>query len=240
MTRRALVVDDERLARVELCSMLAKHPGVAVAGEAFSVESAIERIGALRPDLVFLDIQLGDGTGFEVLERIPVTFDVVFVTAYDAHALKAFEVNAIDYLLKPVNAERLTAAIQRLDAGSPHAPAHGERDTGTLEKDDRIFVRANTGWRFLEISTIRLIEAAGDFTRLYLSDGSVFLLGKSLREWEDRLPARSFVRIHRSVIVNLSHVVKVDEWSGQTFHVHVKGIDTPFPMSRRYAARLRQ
>jgi len=217
--------------------MLAKHASVAVAGEAFSVESAIERIGALRPDLVFLDIQLGDGTGFEVLERIPVTFDVVFVTAYDAHALKAFEVNALDYLLKPVNADRLAAAIHRLDAGSAiTAP----RDEGALERDDRIFVRANTGWRFLEISTIRLIEAAGDFTRLYVSDGSVFLLGKPLREWEERLPARLFVRIHRSVIVNLAHVLKVDEWSGQTFHVHVKGIDTPFPMSRRYAARLRQ
>lgn len=235
MIRRALVVDDERLARVELCSMLAKHPGIVVAGEATSVQSAIEQIAALGPDLIFLDIRLSDGSGFDVVERIPVTFDVVFVTAFDAHAIKAFEVNAIDYLLKPVNADRLAEAVSRLDAAPTHTTV-----ASTLERDDRIFVRAGASWRFLQIATIRLIEAAGDFTRLYISDGSVFLLGKSLREWQDQLPSRHFVRIHRSVIVNLDHVLKVEEWSGQTFNVYVKGLDTPFPMSRRYATHLKR
>ncbi len=236
MPRKALVVDDERLARVELCSMLARHPDVVVAGEAWSAETAIERIAALSPDLVFLDIQLGDGTGFDVLQRVPVTFDVVFVTAFDAHAIKAFEVNAIDYLLKPVNAERLAAAIGRLEAVPAGAAG---RDHAALDREDRIFVHANTGWRFLEIAGIKLIEAAGDFTRMYINDGSTFLLGKSMREWEERLPPKQFARIHRSVIVNLTYVSKVEEWSGQTFHVRVRGIDGFFPMSRRHAGRLK-
>jgi len=233
--RRALVVDDERLARVELRAMLAAHPEIQVIGEAAGVEEALTTIARDRPDLVFLDIQLGHETGFDLLARTEPTFEVIFVTAYDEHAIRAFEVNAADYLLKPVRADRLASALERLEAG----PRSDGADAPRLELEDRLFVRAGTQWRFLQVAAIISIEARGDYTRLRTVDGAALLLGKALRIWERQLPERTFVRIHRSTIVNLDQVDRVEEWSGQTFHVYLRGVPEPYQMSRRYAARLK-
>ena len=233
--RRAVVVDDERLARLELCSLLAQDPSVVVVGEAASVVDAQAIIEREQPDLVFLDIQLGDETGFTLLERTQVSGEIIFVTAYDEHAVRAFEVNAADYLLKPVHPDRLRDTLRRLDDG----PADRPPET-LLDAEDRLFVRVNERWRFLKVATIWSIEAAGDYTRVRTADGEAVLLHKSLQEWESRLPNKQFTRIHRSTIVNLDAVERVEEWSRHTFRVYVKGFTEPYPMSRRYAARLRQ
>jgi two-component system LytT family response regulator len=234
--RRVVVVDDERLARVELCSLLAGEPGFSVVGEAANVTDALALIAKERPDLVLLDIQLGHETGFDILERTDATFDLIFVTAYDRHAVRAFEVNAVDYLLKPVNATRLKEALRRLDDPPSGSPATEQ----AWEADDRVFIRIRDRWHFLKISSITAIEAAGDFTTVRVKDGTDILFSKSLREWEARLPGKIFARIHRSTIVNLEFVERVDEWTGQTFQVQVKGVAKPYAMSRRYAARLKQ
>lgn len=233
--RRAVIVDDERLARVELCSMLAKDPSVVVVGEAADVTEAVAVIEREQPDLLFLDIQLGGATGFDVLERVDIGCDVIFVTAYDQHAVRAFEVNALDYLLKPVNPERLGEALERSASRSQTR----DDPLPELDADDHLFVRVKDRWQFLQVNTIRAIEAAGDYTRVRTTEGASFLLHKSLREWEDRLPEKLFVRIHRSTIVNLDQVARVEEWSGQTFRVYLNGIEKPYRMSRRAAARLK-
>jgi len=228
-------VDDERLARVEMRTLLAAHPDIQVVGEADNLAAALAIIAADKPDLVFLDIQLGPESGFELFDRAGSSFEVIFVTAFEEHAVRAFEVNALDYLLKPVHPERLADALGRVEGGRAEHPV----GSVLLEPDDRLFIRAGERWRFLKVSSIVVIEACGDFSRVLTSDGAGILLGKPLREWEARLPPRMFARIHRSTIVNLDHVERVEEWSGQTFHVYVRGLTAPYQMSRRHAGRLR-
>jgi two-component system, LytTR family, response regulator len=235
---RAIVVDDERLARVELRALLAAESGVAVVGEASSVDEAAALVARERPDVVFLDIQLGAESGFDLLERVEASFDLVFVTAYDQHAVRAFEINAVDYLLKPVDPARLAATVRRV--AHPETARDAAPSAATpFDAEDRLFVRTMHRWRFLAVGEIVVIEAAGDFTNVRTSRGEEILLARSMREWESRLPVRTFTRIHRGTIVNLSCVERVDEGDGTAFRVHVRGIPAPYAMSRRYAARLR-
>ncbi len=235
MPHRALLVDDERLPREELRRMLAAHREVEVVGEADTVAGATALLATTAPDLVFLDLRLGEQSGFEVLAQAPGRYDVIVVTAHKEHAARAFDEAVRDYLLKPVHPERLAAALARL-APRLAAPNPG---TAPLDADDRLFIRAGgSRWRFLRIGTIAVIEANGDFTNVLTTDGADLLLGRSLRDWERSLPRR-FKRIHRCTIVNLDHVERVEEWSGQTFHVYVRGLRKPYTMSRRRASKLR-
>lgn len=235
---RAVVVDDERLARVELRALLAAQPDVRVVGEAGSVDEAVAVLQREAPDLVFLDIRLGTESGFDLLDRAAGTFEVVFVTAFDRHAVRAFERNAMDYLLKPVDPARLAEAIRRVAAGTAHRrrPPDG---AAAWDPDDRLFVRAAGRWRFLAIRDIAAVEAAGDFTHVRTVRGEGILLARSMREWEDRLPPAGFARIHRSTLVNLACVERVDEWNAGTFRVQVRGVPEPYAMSRRHASRLK-
>lgn len=232
---RTIVVEDERLARLELCSLLAREPTISVIGEAASLEGARRLMTSQKPDVVFLDVQLGYESGFDLLDDGVHDFEVVFVTAYNHHAVRAFELNALDYLLKPVDAQRLHEAVTRI--GSPRAVA--QRNDTSLEPDDRLFVQVDDGWRFVRVSEITCVMAKGDVSQIHLADRSKILIHRTLKSWEACLPQRLFLRIHRSTIVNLDFVTGVQEWSGQTFHVHVRGLTEPLSMSRRYAARLK-
>jgi two-component system LytT family response regulator len=236
MPNRALVVEDERLPRRELCSLLAER-GVEVVAQADSLASARAALAEHRPDLVFLDIQLGKETAFDLLEQVEADFDVIFVTAYDRYALRAFEVNAVDYLLKPVDPVRLDEALARLNGGGSDERTGAEPQALTLA--DRLFLKDGRRWTFVPVEAIRVIEADGDFTLIRTTDGRAIMLGRSLRAWEAVLPSETFVRIHRSTIVNLDHVTDVEEWFNRTFRVHVAGRETPYAMSRRHAAKLR-
>lgn len=228
----AVIVDDERLARAEMRALLAEHPEVRVIGEADSVESAAELVNGRRPDVVFLDIQLVGASGFDLMERLDGDVAVVFVTAYDQHAVRAFEVNALDYLLKPVTPERLAAAIDRLEVSTP-APAAGE----PLRYDDRLFLRLDDRMAFLRVDSIKYIAAAGDYSYVHGVNGARHLVKKPLKEWESRLPANHFLRIHRSTIVNLEYVERLEPWSNYSYRVYLKAVDEPLVMSRRYALR---
>jgi two-component system LytT family response regulator len=237
---QAIIVDDERLARRELAGLLRAHPEISVAGEAASVDDAAQLVRRVDPDLVFLDIQMPKRSGFELLEAADVRGRIVFVTAHDVHAIRAFEVNALDYLLKPVHPARLALAIQRLaaTAGAARA-ARAEPPAATLELDDHLFLSEGRAARFVRVRAIVCIRGAGDYTEVALPDGKQLLSSRPLREWEARLPPQSFARVHRTAIVNLEQVERVERTTDDAFSVFVRGVATPVPMSRRHAARLR-
>jgi two-component system LytT family response regulator len=236
MTLRAVVVDDERLARKELRSLLDEQEGVTVVGEADSVNDAEAVIEKTAPDVVFLDIHLGGESGFDLLDRLEADCDVVFVTAHDAYAIRAFEVNALDYLLKPVNPDRLARAIERLTAPKPVSIAPPRQ----LEYGDRIFLETDGHPRFVKLDTIVCLVAADDHSELYTSDGKKTLVLKSLREWEERLPERHFPRIHRSTIINLEFVERLETGFNRSYRVFLRGFSEPLAMSRRHASKLKQ
>jgi two-component system LytT family response regulator len=234
----ALIVDDERLARAELRTLLAAHAEVAVVGEAADIAQAAELVERLQPDVVFLDIQMRGESGFDLFDRAEVGGRVIFVTAHDAHALRAFQVNALDYLLKPVEPARLAASLERLRAapGDDSVPPSASR---RLAIGDFLFLPLDGRPRFLRLSHIVAVEAAGDSTELTLADLRRARAPRTLKSWEERLPESHFVRIHRETIINLQYVDRIEEWSHEAYHVHLRGLAQPLTLSRRFASRLK-
>ncbi len=231
---KVVIVDDEKLARSDFSDILTKFPNVIVAGEASNIAEAVTVIKTTKPDIVFLDIHLKSENGFDLIDKIDSSINVVFVTAYDQYAIRAFEVNAQDYLLKPVNPERLGKAFEKFEI-----PVKSE-EPAKLEYDDSIFLLLNHNYRFLKINELVAISSAGDYTTLFTIDAKKHISSKSVKEWEERLPERNFCRIHRSTIINLNYVEKVDEWFNHSYSVKIKGIEKPFIMSRNYAARIKK
>ena len=242
--RPVLIVDDERLARRDLRDLLeAEHAdAVRVAGEAATVAEAAGLAHTSGADVVFLDIHLAGESGFDLLPLLEPDVDVVFVTAFDQHAVRAFEVNALDYLTKPVSPERLALTIARLRAGPSdrRRAGGGAESAGPLAYDDRLFLRIDDRMAFLAVRDVVAVVADGDNASLWLSNGRVVRVRKPLRSWEERLPAKQFVRIHRSALVNLTAVERVEEWSHFTYRIYVRGYREPLEMSRRYGARVRE
>lgn len=234
-TMTALIVDDERLSRKELALMLAGNPRLKVIGEAEDVPSAIVNIKELNPDLIFLDIQMPGQTGFDLLEQIDYEGRIIFVTAYDEYAIRAFEVNALDYLLKPVSPERLEKSVSRLfeDAEPAVEPKK------VLNWNDRLFILFGNQMRFLKISTIVCIIAEGDYSKVYTTDQQPGLVLKSMQEWEERLPESYFCRIHRSAIINMDFADRLEKWFNYSYQVHLKGYPEPLVISRRYAKKIK-
>jgi two-component system LytT family response regulator len=243
---RAVIIDDEELAREELQLMLAEYPEIKVVAEADSVQKGIEVIENLKPDVVFLDIQMPGGSGFDLLNQIEVSFNfkLIFVSAYDEYAIRAFEVNALDYLLKPVHPNRLRNAINRLFANIDDVNINTEKtdrkEVRKLEYDDRFFLNIDNRSRFLKINAIKCICAEGNYSEIITADDKKSLVIISLKEWEERLPDKYFVRIHRSTIINLEYVEKVEKWFKHSFQVYLRHLNEPFIMSRRYAAKLKK
>jgi len=215
--------------------MLAEHDIIDVAGEAETVKQAAELVNAKNPDVLFLDIQLPGETGFDLLEKISPACKIIFVTAFDAYAIRAFEVNALDYLLKPINPARLAQAIERLTTHDS-ALVPPVRD---LEYEDRLFIEVDERSRLLKVSDIIVISAMGDYSQILSCDGQKSLVLKPLKDWEERLPAKHFTRIHRSTIVNLEYVERVESWFNRSYRIHIRQIPEPLVMSRRYAARFK-
>lgn len=197
---RAVLIDDERLARRELSRLLAAHAGVEVVGEAANVAEGLALIEKSQPELLFLDIEMPDGTGFELLERLDHAPHVIFTTAFDQHAVRAFEVNALDYLLKPVEPSRLQAALAKVPV-TPRARAGGHLD--------QIFVRDGDRCWFLKLSTVPLLESDGNYTRVHVEGGQP-MINRSLNYLEERLDPAVFFRASRQFLVNLAHIVSME------------------------------
>ncbi len=235
---KALLIDDERLARSELRRLLAGCPDVEVAGEAANAKQAREQIEALAPDLIFLDVQMPGETGLELLAslELPVP-DVIFTTAYDEFAVKAFELNALDYLLKPVDPARLAAALDKLRAkrGAPAAPADRP---ARLAAEDKVFVREGDRCWFVEVKSIRLLESEGNYTRVHFDTAQPQLF-RSLNAMEDRLDPKYFFRANRRQIINLAWIDKIEPWFSGGLLVHLKG-GAKVELSRRQAQEFRE
>lgn len=239
---RTLVVDDERLARNELRRLLAPHNEVEVVGEAGNVDSAEDAIRELDPDLLLLDVQMPGDSGFDLLERLDAVPHVVFVTAYDEYAIRAFEVNALDYLVKPVEPERLATALDtvrtRAADENPQAVASEPEPTSTLTTEDQVFVKDGDRCWFVRLADIRLFEAAGNYTRVHFDDASP-LIHRSLSYLEDRLDSDQFFRASRQHILNLQWVDGVSPWSKDKLVVTLED-GTEVELSRRRSRAFRE
>ncbi len=233
---KSIIVDDEWLVREELKTLLIEHPEVEVIGEAGSVLEATDLVKSAHPDVIFLDIQMPGAMGFDLLEMTEITSKIVFITAYDQYALKAFEVNALDYLLKPIRKERLAKTVQRLLTTESLTSKISQK----LDYNDVVYLIVNGSLKFIKVSLLKCIIAEGNYSYIYYKDRKRDLVTKTLQEWETILPEDYFVRIHRSTIVNFEYVDQVKKCRNYTHLVYVRGIEKPFVISRRYAARLRK
>ncbi|RPH34367.1 MAG: DNA-binding response regulator [Bacteroidales bacterium] len=227
--KRVVIIDDERPARIELAFLLTAFPEISIVGEADSIESAVAVIAKTKPDIVFLDIQLTGENGFDLLPRIAVDYKIIFVTAFNQYAIKAFDVNAADYLLKPVNPARLSISLRRL-----LEQAETERtEVKRFDFSDSIYVKLNNHTsKFIEISTISAITSVGNYSKLVTVDGNKYHVLKTLKQWEEELPTGYFARIHRSTIVNIKHVVKIENYSKTYNRAYLKNSETPLEISR--------
>lgn len=218
---RAIIIDDEPQLRKSLAKLLSVHcPSVTIAGEAESVQSAYIAIQRYQPDLIFLDIRMEDGTGFDLLKKFEkVNFQTIFVTAFEEYAIKAFHFSAIDYLLKPVDPEELIAAVDKLKN-----IVNGEIEQRTAEllknisdpgrQTKKIVLRTSDRYHFAEISEILYCESDGNYTSFYLDAGGKIMVSKTIREYEDILLEYGFFRAHRSFLVNLAHISGYDKAEG--------------------------
>jgi two-component system LytT family response regulator len=234
---RALIIDDERLARKELMKLLEEHPSIEIVGEAMNADEAYNMIYELNPDLLFLDIQMPDKTGFQLLEMLDTVPLVVFTTAYDEFALKAFEVNALDYLLKPIQPERLSETIGKLaeKERSKSVGVHGgEKKLGL---NDQVFVKDGDRCWFVSLSNVRLFESDGNYIKVYF-DSNRPMIHKSLNALDEKLDERAFFRASRKHIINLSWVEGIEPWFNGGLMVRLRGGDK-VEVSRRQAAKFK-
>ena len=235
---RAIIIDDERLARKELTSLLETHRQVGIIAEAANADEAFGLIGEHKPDVIFLDIHMPGKSGFELLEMLDSTPEVVFTTAYDEHALKAFEVNALDYLLKPVQPERLAEAVRKLETRVSEKPETPTDDGTKLGINDQVFVKDGNKCWFVSLSKVRLFESDGNYIKVYFDDFKP-MIHKSLNALDEKLDSKSFFRASRKHIINLSWLESIEPWFNGGLMVKLKGGDK-VEVSRRQAAKFKE
>lgn len=239
---RAIVIDDERLARKELITLLNQLETVEVVGEAVNVDDAKEKIDLLNPDVIFLDIQMPEKTGFDLLEELDNVPHVIFTTAYDEYALKAFQVNALDYLLKPIEPKRLEEAINKLlikmEGGPKSEQYSSSQGQKKLTLEDQVFVKDGDRCWFVRLSNVRLFESDGNYIKVYF-DNFKPMIHKSLNALDERLDEKSFFRASRKHIINLGWVEGIEPWFNGGLVVTLKGGDR-IEVSRRQAARFKE
>jgi len=235
---KALIIDDERLARSELKRLLADCDGIEVVGEANNAEQARAKMAELNPEVLFLDVQMPGETGLEFLESLePPMPQVIFTTAYDEFAVKAFELNALDYLMKPVDPGRLSAALERLRERDGQPVSVAERPE-VLSAEDKVFVREGDRCWFVEVKRIRLLESEGNYTRVHFDDAQPQLF-RSLNAMEARLDTKIFFRANRRQMINLQWIEKIEPWFSGGLLVELKG-GAKVELSRRQAQAFRE
>ncbi len=231
---KAIIVDDERLARNELKSLLAAHKEIEVIAECANAQEAKEKIDSLKPDVVFLDINMPGKSGLELVEEISALPDVVFVTAYDEHAIKAFELNAFDYLLKPVQPQRLSETLKKL--AEKESSIKGD-NTGPLDENELVFIKDGEKCWFVKLGDVRLFESEGNYVRVYFDTNRPLIL-RSLNNLEARLNEKQFFRASRKHIINLKYIASVETWFNGGLMVKLKD-GKEVEISRRQAVKIK-
>ncbi|MEP6701291.1 MAG: response regulator, partial [Bacteroidota bacterium] len=221
---KAIIIDDERLARAELKKLLQDFPEVEVVDEAANAGEGISKIETHHPDLIFLDIQMPGKTGFDMLAELERSPQVIFTTAYDEFALKAFEVNALDYLLKPIEPKRLADAIQKLQVTEHReVKIEGENfNNSILTEADQVFVKDGERCWFVKLNDIRLFESVGNYAKVFFGPNKPLIL-KSLNALEERLDEKTFFRANRKHIVNLRMIDKIEPYFNGGLLLELKG-----------------
>jgi len=237
---RAIIIDDERLARTELRKLLQDYPEVEVVDEAANADEGITKIDTLQPDLVFLDIQMPGKTGFDMLAELERAPHVIFTTAYDEYALKAFEVNALDYLLKPIEPKRLADAMQKLhvaEVKENHIIPENFNQS-ILTEIDQVFVKDGERCWFVKLSDIRLFESVGNYAKVFFGGNKPLIL-KSLNALEERLDPKTFFRANRKHIVNLRMIEKIEPYFNGGLLLELKGGEK-IEVSRRQTVKFKE
>jgi len=236
---RAIIIDDERLARNELKKLLQEFPEVEVIGEAANANEGIDKIESLSPDLIFLDIQMPGKTGFDMLTEIERAPHVIFVTAYDEYALKAFEVNALDYLMKPVEPKRLADALVKVKQKDEEEEfPYSNIRTGLLSEHDQVFVKDGERCWFVKLSEVRLFESVGNYAKVFFAGHKPLIL-KSLNSLEERLDDKVFFRANRKHIVNLRMIDKIEPYFNGGLLLELHGGEK-IEVSRRQAVKFKE
>lgn len=245
MTINAIIVDDEPYARDDICELLDTHKNIKIVGQAATVAAAKKLIEQYKPELVFLDVQLFGENGFELIPHIPTSTSVIFVTAFDQYAVRAFEVNAIDYLLKPVCQKRLASSLARIH-NTDNSNAYKKNNTVDLHKTikfqytDRIFIKTNNEQRFIKLNEITAITSiGGNYTKIHMKNNTSVVSQKTFKYWEQILPVSAFLRIHRMVIINLNEIDRMSIDNSGSHQVHLFSHNQTFSASRRMLPKLK-
>jgi two-component system LytT family response regulator len=240
MNITALIIDDERLARTELRKLLLEYADIEVLDEASNVDEGLEKIEQHNPDLIFLDIQMPGKTGFDLLTEIDKAPKVIFTTAYDEYAFKAFEVNAMDYLLKPIEPKRLSEAITKIreEIAREKADAQPAYNRGLLSENDQVFVKDGERCWFVKLGDIRYFESLGNYAKVFFGTNKPLIL-KSLNALEERLDDKIFFRANRKHIINLRWVEKIEPYFNGGLLVDLKGGDR-IEISRRQTVKFKE
>ncbi len=233
---KALIIDDERLARTELKRLLTPFKEINVVGEAVNADDALEKIQELKPDLLFLDIQMPGKTGFDMLEELDSVPTVIFVTAYDEYALKAFEYNALDYLLKPIEPKRLEETVNKL-IEKKRKKTISELDKDFLSESDQVFVKDGEKCWFVKLENVRLFESEGNYVRIYFGENKPLIL-RTLNYLDERLDDKTFFRANRKHIVNLKWIASIEPWLNGGLLVKLKD-GQKVEVSRRQAIKFK-
>lgn len=240
---RTIIIDDERLAREELKKLLKDYHEIEIIDEAKNPEEALEKIKMLKPDLIFLDVQMPGMTGFDMLKKLDEIPKVVFVTAYDEFALKAFEVNALDYLLKPVEPARLEETIQKLSINDDEFQSIAkvpkiDRSSRPLSLKDKIFIKDGEKCFFVALENIRMFESDGNYVKVYFDKYRPLIL-RSLNSLEERLDPEHYFRANRKYIINLNCIVFVENWFNGGLQVELTNGEK-IEISRRQAIKFKE
>ena len=234
---KSILIDDERLARSELKRMLGEFPDIEIIGEAANATEGIEKIETLNPDLIFLDIQMPGKTGFDMLTELDKAPHVIFVTAYDEYALKAFEVNALDYLMKPVEPKRLADAILKVKQ-KDEEELLSYNNRGILSEHDQVFVKDGERCWFVKLSEVRLFESVGNYAKVFFGTNKPLIL-KSLNALEERLDDKVFFRANRKHIINLRMIDKIETYFNGGLLLDLIGGEK-IEVSRRQAVKFKE
>lgn len=233
---KAIVIDDSRLARNELKRILKEFDHVQVIGEAANADEALEKIENDKPDIIFLDIQMPGKDGFQLLEEIEEVPQVIFTTAYDEYALKAFEFNALDYIQKPIQKERLAGAISRAAEKIEKRQRFDEEDK--LSEEDQVFVKDGNRCWFVQLKNVRVFEVDGNYTKIYFEEHKP-MIPRTLNYLETKLDPKVFFRANRQQIINLKWIERIEPWFSGSIRIYLKG-NHEVDVSRRQTQRFKE